>query len=97
MLCAHAGEKPVAGDARTRFQFLVEAIWRRALGGSSRHAQLLLDRLVPHKSIRVNEYSKTVQVLMQIAVPPEDWKRAELVDVDTDAKLLDSEGGDDGV
>ena len=79
VLCAHANEKPNAADPRTRFQLLVEAIWRRAMQGSSRHAQLLLDRLVPTKSVVKHESAKMVTVLMEIAKPPGGWEPPDIV------------------
>ncbi len=94
-LRAYADGKP-NGDGTTRLEGLIAAIWKRALGGSSRHAQLILDRLMPHKSIRVTENNRTVQVLMQVAEAPKAWQQPMIeVDAEGDAKLLPTKASKD--
>jgi hypothetical protein len=95
LLQAYAREKPGA-DERTRWELLIAAIWQRAMQGSSRHAQLILDRLVPTKSVVKHENAKTVQVLMEIAKPPGGWEPPEIVQgSDGTGRLLGSDNASD--
>lgn len=95
-LRAYADEKPEAGDDATRFAGVLRVLFKRAMEGSSRHTQLILDRLVPHKSIKVTEDHKSVTVLMQIAAPPAQWVQPMVtVDGEGHARLVDSKSSED--
>lgn len=95
-LRAYAEEKPEAGDDATRFAGVLRVLFKRAMEGSSRHTQLILDRLVPHKSIKVVEDTRTVHITMTTATPPQQWTQP-ILDVTNDgqAKLIESKSSED--
>ncbi|MHC4511423.1 MAG: DUF5681 domain-containing protein [Planctomycetota bacterium] len=88
VLRAYAAEEP---NGKPRWREAVEFMWKKAFSGNgnSRYVKVIVDRLIPSQQVRISEDHKSVQVLMQIAIPPDKWAPSELiVDADGDAKLL---------